>query len=137
MPEWSRRRRPWDKIFICLRVYEQKNKINFGEKADDDGEMKALSYFSWVGIIILWILSNLWETFLRKHWNKVYRSQTVSTLQRHLQGHWRWRCNVETVWLLYTLFQCLRKKSLRDYSIFKSIIMRLLTNIPIHSLTWV
>ena len=47
----------------------------------------------------------------------------------------RWRCNVETVWLLYTLFQCLRKKSLRDYSIFRSIIMRLLTNTPIHSLT--
>ena len=33
------------------------------------------------------------------------------------------------------MFQCLRKKSLRDYSIFRSIIMRLLTNTPIHSLT--
>ena len=32
------------------------------------------------------------------------------------------------------LFQCLRKKSLRDYSIFRSTIMRLLTNTPIHSI---
>ena len=32
------------------------------------------------------------------------------------------------------LFQYLRKKSLRDYSIFRSTIMRLLTDTPIHSI---
>ena len=32
-------------FFICLRVYEQKNKMNFDEKADDDGGMKASALF--------------------------------------------------------------------------------------------
>ena len=59
------------------------------------------------------------------NWEEVY-------FRRVTKG---WRCNVETVWLLYTLFQCLRKKSLRDYSLFRSTFMRLLTNTPIHSLT--
>ena len=33
-------------FFICLRVYEQKNKINFDERPTMKAGMKALSYFS-------------------------------------------------------------------------------------------
>ena len=40
------KRRPLRKnFFICLRVYEQKNEINFDEKADDFAEMEAFYIF--------------------------------------------------------------------------------------------
>ena len=60
----------------------------------------------------------------------------VSTLQRHLQwrcSHWRWRCNVETVWHLYFIVYVL--VSQRITIIQSSSSMRLLTNTPILSLT--